>query len=310
VAALVRSVGPKGHVTPHTGSLRYAGDVPRIPAAAVAAEDAAMLRRMQERGSRIRIRLEMGARFEEDAPSANVIGEVRGHELPGEVVVVAGHLDSWDVGQGAQDDGVGCVIAMEAARLVHALDLRPRRTIRVVLYTNEENGLRGGRAYAEEHREALADHVAALESDSGNGPADGFSYDLQVPLPPDTTDAMRAEVHRRVALGKEGMAPILAAIGELLAPIGGETMAFGGSGADIGPLVRAGVPGFGLRHDTTEYFRIHHTPADTFDRIVPEDLARNVAIMTVMAYVLADMPDRLDPEGLLMRPVEADPERP
>jgi carboxypeptidase Q len=301
VAALVRSVGPMSYDTPHTGMLRYTDGVPQIPAAAVTIEAATMLHRMQDRGDRPRVRLMMEAHSLEDAVSANVIAEVPGSELPEEVIVIGGHLDSWDVGQGAQDDGAGCVIAMEAARLIHALDLKPRRTVRVVLFTNEENGLRGGRAYLDAHRQDLANHVAAIESDSGNGLASGFEFELRVPFPADTTDAARADARQRMAAARERTQAILDDIGTLLAPLGGGTMKVGGSGADIGPMVRAGVPGLGLNHDTTKYFEIHHTHADTFEKIIPEDLARNVAIMAVMTYVLADMPGHLDPGASLTR---------
>jgi len=166
VAALVRSVGPVSLDTPHTGMMEYDPAGPRIPTAAVTIEASTQMRRMQQRGERIQMRLDMGAQTLPDAPSANVVAEIRGTEKPDEIVLLSGHLDSWDVGQGAQDDGAGCAMAMEAARLIQGLGLRPRRTIRVVLWTNEENGLRGGKAYLEAHRDKLKDIVAALETDS------------------------------------------------------------------------------------------------------------------------------------------------
>ena len=155
VAVLVRSVGPAGLRTPHTGALRYAEGQPQIPGAAITVEDAERLQRMQDRGTPARVRLRMEAHFLPDADSANVVGEIRGRELPNEVVVVSGHLDSWDVGSGATDDGGGCIVSWEALRLMKKLNLRPRRTIRVVLWTNEENGLRGGQAYLERYRDQL-----------------------------------------------------------------------------------------------------------------------------------------------------------
>ncbi len=147
MASLVRAIGPTGLRTPHTGNMTYAQDAPRIPAAAVSAEDAERMQRLADRGRRVRVRLRMEARFEADVESANVVGEIRGSEFPDEIVLVGGHFDSWDVGTGASDDGVGCVVTWEAARLMKVLGIRPRRTVRVVLFTNEENGLRGGNAY-------------------------------------------------------------------------------------------------------------------------------------------------------------------
>ncbi len=176
VAALVRSVGSAGLRTPHTGALQYLEGHPQIPAAAIATEDADRLQRMQDRGTRVRIRLEMQARFLPDADSFNVIGEIRGRERPDEIVVVGGHIDSWDVGTGASDDGGGCVVTWEALRLMKKLGLRPRRTVRVVLFTNEENGLRGALAYRDRYRDDLANHVLMLESDSGVFKPAGFGF--------------------------------------------------------------------------------------------------------------------------------------
>src|SRR5256714_4594950 len=151
VAMLVRAVGPNGLRTPHTGALTYATDSPKIPAAAISSEDADRLQRMTDRGGHVVVRLKMDAHFEADVPSANVVGEIRGRERPDEIVVVSGHLDSWDVGAGATDDGGGCVVTWEALRLMKKLNLRPRRTVRVVLWTNEENGGRGGLADRDPH---------------------------------------------------------------------------------------------------------------------------------------------------------------
>ncbi|HKQ57540.1 MAG TPA: M20/M25/M40 family metallo-hydrolase, partial [Candidatus Eisenbacteria bacterium] len=175
VAALVRSVGPVSLRTPHTGAMApYVDSLPRIPAAAVTIEDATMMRRLLARGERVTVRLEMGADTLPNALSHNVIGEVRGREKPNEVVVVGGHLDSWDVGAGAHDDGGGCVIAMESLRLIKALGLRPRRTVRVVLWTNEENGTAGAKAYADSLGRDSLNHVAAIESDGGVERVVGF----------------------------------------------------------------------------------------------------------------------------------------
>src|SRR4051794_21619799 len=167
VAMLVRAVGPAGLRTPHTGSLTYADGQPQIPAAAVTTEDAARLQRMADRGTTVRLKLMMEARFLPDADSANVVGEIRGRELPNEVVVIGGHFDSWDVGTGSTDDGGGCVATWEVLRMMKKLNLQPRRTVRVVLWTNEENGGRGGLAYRDQHESELSNHIMMLESDGG-----------------------------------------------------------------------------------------------------------------------------------------------
>jgi carboxypeptidase Q len=176
VATLVRAVGPPGLRTPHTGALNYASDAPKIPAAAITTEDADRLQRMADRGQRIVVRLKMEAHFERDVESANVVGEIRGREKPDEVVVLGGHLDSWDVGAGATDDGGGCVVTWEALRIMKKLNLRPRRTVRVVLFTNEENGGRGGQAYRDQHRAELDKHVMMMESDGGVFRPQGFGF--------------------------------------------------------------------------------------------------------------------------------------
>ena len=272
VAALVRSVGPVSLNTPHTGALNYAEDQPKIPAAALTIEGAEMLQRMQERGERIRLRLRMEARFLPDAESANVVAEWRGREHPEEVVLVSGHYDSWDVGQGAHDDGGGCIVAWEVARLLKTLKLRPRRTIRVVLYTNEENGLRGGNGYRDAHRDEIGRHLLAIESDSGVFRPTGFG------LGREATPEVRSTIRE---------------IAKLLGQIGADRIDPDGGGADIGPIVREGVNGMSLNVDGTRYFDIHHTPADTMDKVDPRELALCVATMAVMAYVVADMPARL-----------------
>ncbi len=270
VAVLVRSVGPAGLRLPHTGSLRYSADAPQIPAAAITVEDAEMLQRMQNRGTTVRVRLKMEAKFLPDADSFNVIGEIRGRERPEEVVVLGGHVDSWDVGTGSTEDGVGCVVTWEALRLMKKLGLRPRRTVRVVLWTNEENGLRGGQAYLERHRKDLANHVMMMEADSGVFRPTGFGFS--------GSDAARARVKD---------------IASLLRGIQADRIGPSGGGADIGPSVEAGkLPSMSLEVDGN-YFLIHHTPADTIDKIDPMDMSRAAAAIGVMAYVVADMPERL-----------------
>jgi carboxypeptidase Q len=271
VAALIRSIGPRGFRTPHTGALRYSSDVAPIPAAAISVEDAERLQRLYESGARPVVRLKMEARNEPDVMSANVIAELVGRELPHEVVVVAGHLDSWDVGTGASDDGGGCIAAWEAVRILKKLGLRPRRTIRVVLFTNEENGTRGGLAYRDKHLAALRDHVLMIESDTGVTRPHGFGF---------TGNATARATISRIA--------------RLLAGIGVDHVGPSGGGADIGPSVHAAnVPSMSLEVDMANYFLLHHTAADTIDHIDPLDLSRAVAALGVMTYVVADLPVRL-----------------
>jgi len=268
VAVLVRSVGNPGLRTPHTGALQYAADAPKIPAAAIALEDAERLQRMTDRGGRIVVRLKMEAHLDADVPSANVVGEIRGREKPDEVVVVSGHLDSWDVGAGATDDGGGCVVTWEALRIMKKLNLRPRRTVRVVLWTNEENGGRGGLGYRDQHRAELAKHVLMLESDGGVFRPLGFGFT--------GSDAARETVKT---------------IATLLSGIAADQISSGGGGADIGPSMQeAHVPGMSLEVDDAKYFLIHHTPADTIDKIDPVEMAKCAAAVAVMAYVVADLP--------------------
>ena len=274
VATLIRAVGPFGMRTPHTGAMApYDSTLKKLPAAANTMEDAAMLHRMQSRGQKIVVRLQMEAQMLPDAPSRNVMGELVGREKPDEVVVFGGHIDSWDVGTGAMDDGGGVVIAWEAVRLLGKLGLHPRRTIRAVGWTNEENGGRGGVAYREAHKPELAKHVAAIESDGGTFKFRGFGFS-----------------------GGDSAYAIVRQIAKLLKPLGADTVFAGGGGSDIAPIMGEGVPGMSHNVDGTRYFWFHHTEADNVDKIDPRELAENVAAMAVMAYVLADLPQAL-PRG-------------
>ncbi|OGU07865.1 MAG: carboxypeptidase [Gemmatimonadetes bacterium RBG_16_66_8] len=270
VASLIRSVTPYSQQTPHTGGMSYNDSVPRIPHAAITVEDAAMLQRMQDRGQRIVVRLKMSAHMLPDVQSRNVMAELRGTERPDEVVVLGGHIDSWDVGQGAMDDGGGTVVSWEAVRLLQRLNLRPRRTVRVVAWTNEENGLRGGTAYRDQHLAEVPNHVLAIESDGGVFKPQGFGFS--------GSDQAFATVQQ---------------IGHLLDRIEAGTVSRGGGGADISPLARDGVPVMGLNVDGTRYFWYHHTDADTVDKLDPHEMALCVATMAVMAYVVADLPEAL-----------------
>lgn len=271
VATLVRSVGPTSLTTPHTGSTVYAADAPKIPAAAITIEDAELLARTQARGDTPRVTLKMSARTLKDAPSANVLADLRGRERPDEIVLIGGHLDSWDVCPGAHDDAGGCLAAWEAARLLKTLDLRPRRTVRVVLFTNEENGLRGGNGYAKAHAAEASRHVLAVESDAGVTQPLGFGLSTKTP---------------------GGLARAQALLTPLLEPLGAGKISDGGGGADIGPMGALGVPTAGLNVDMHLYWSIHHTPADTIDKVKPEELAKCVAAMATLAYVAAEQPER------------------
>jgi carboxypeptidase Q len=225
---------------------------------------------MHDRGERPRVRLVMGARTLPDAQSRNVVAEIVGREKPDEVVVISGHLDSWDVGTGAMDDAGGSVAAWEAVRLMQRLGLRPRRTVRVVLWTNEENGLRGATTYRDTHRAQLDRHVLAIESDGGVFRPLGFRFQ-----------------------GSAAGLAMMQQVARLLEPIGAGRMVAGPGDADVGPMIALGVPGLGLDVDATKYFWYHHSDADTLDKLDPQEFAKCVAAMAVAAYVVADMPGTL-----------------
>ncbi|MBI5086291.1 MAG: M20/M25/M40 family metallo-hydrolase [Acidobacteria bacterium] len=276
-AALVRSVTPVSLRSPHTGAMNYSGDAPKIPTAAVSVEDSLRIRRLCGNGQTVKVRLTMEAQTLPDADSANVIGEIPGREKPEEIVVMGGHIDSWDVGQGAQDDASGCVACWQAILLAKQLGLRPRRTLRVCLWTNEENGLRGAAAYRQWAGATVKNHVAAVEMDGGAERPTGFGLTIS-------------------GAGEEVMARAMARmqqIGELLAVVGAGSMTVGGGGADIGPLTRDGVPSIGHRTVGQRYFEWHHTHADTLDKIDPQEFRQSVAALAVLGFVLADMPERL-----------------
>ena len=272
VACLIRSVASNSIRSPHTGRTSYDSTAPRIPAAALSVEDAMMLHRMQDRGEEVVLTLRMSARQLPPARSRNVVAELIGREKPDEVVVLGGHIDSWDVGQGAMDDAGGSVAAWEAVRLMRDLGLRPRRTVRVVLWTNEENGIEGGKAYRDRHAAELDRHVMAMESDGGVFQPRGFAF-----------------------AGSDSAAALVRLAASLLGPIGATAVEHVKQSpeADIGPLVEEGVPGIGLEVDGSRYFWYHHAEGDTLDKLDPAEVARCVAAMAVMAYVIADMPERL-----------------
>ena len=284
VAALVRSATGRSLNTPHTGAMRYDDAHPKIPAAAVTVEDAQWMRKSIENGHEVRVHLEMGARMLPDADSFNLVAEIPGRERPEEVVVMGGHYDSWDVGQGAHDDGAACMAAWHALTIVHRLGLRPRRTLRVVLWTNEENGLAGARAYREWVGDAIEGHVAGIEMDGGAERPTGFGFGLRS----GDDDGADADYEKGLET--------LAQIGALLEGLDAGDMERGGGGADIGPLMRDGVPGLALRTVGEHYLDWHHTEADTLDKVDLQDFRKAIAMLGVVGYVLADMPGTL-PRG-------------
>jgi carboxypeptidase Q len=262
VAALVRSVTTRSLDTPHTGGLRYDEAHPQIPSASITTENAAHIARLVDRGIEVRLRLRMGATTKPDVKSHNVIAEIKGRKFPEEIVLIGAHLDSWDVGQGAHDDGAGVVEVIEAMRVIQSLGPKPKRTIRAVLFTNEENGLRGGLGYAEAHPDSDSErHIAAIESDLGGG--------------------------RPIAWGASGDKKDLQWLREHAAPLG-LPVNEGGGGADISPLADRGTLLIGLRPDDTHYFDVHHTNADTVDKVDANSLAQGTAALAGLAWVLAN----------------------
>ena len=266
VASLIRSVGPFSMQSPHTGNMAYKDEVKKIPHAALSLEDAEMLARMQARGEKLKIQLKMEAHMLPDGYSRNVIADIPGAEHPEQIVIVSGHIDSWDVGQGAMDDGGGCVASWEAARLMLKLGLKPKRTIRVVLWTNEENGIRGAKEYARRHANDLKNHVLAIESDSGVFNPTGYGF-----------------------LGSGKGMETIQAVGKLLDPIQAGEIKKGCRGADVLKLITGGVPAMHLEVDREKYFWFHHTDADTTDKLDPAEFNLCVASMAVMAFTVADL---------------------
>lgn len=266
VAALVRSVGGASFRLPHAGETHYAPDAPAIPAAAVTAEDADLIAALVPQGM-VKLRLTLTPRLLPDAPSFNVIGDLKGSEHPEQVVIVSGHLDSWDLGTGAIDDGVGVAISMAVAHLVKSLGLHPKRTIRVIAWMSEENGSSGAQTYAREHAAEVGNHFAALESDLG------CDHPLGVTI-----------------VGNPGIKGLLQPVAEVLQANGAGLLDLGGeAGADVEPLAKLGVPTFAPIQDNRTYFNYHHTAADTFDKVEPHLLAENAAVMVVTAYALANL---------------------
>ena len=293
VGVLVRSITPLAAQLPHTGTLQYDAAAPQIPAAAISIEDALLLDRLQAEGQPVRVSMTMKAHLEKPVVQANVIGEIVGSEHPEQVVVLGGHIDSWDVGQGAQDDGSGIMATLAAVHMIELAGLHPKRTIRLVFWVNEENGSAGGKAY----RAALTDrelknHVAALEMDGGAEPPIGFGFGTAGAtqrLKPGVDGAQAQELS---AAELHSLA-LLREIAVLLKPVGAEQIKQGGGGTDIDPLTADGVPALGELTTAAHYFDWHHTEADTLDKVDPLEFRKNVASVAVMTYVLADMPETL-----------------
>jgi carboxypeptidase Q len=265
VGVLIRSISSFSIQNPHTGATRYDSTLVKLPAAALSIEDAEMLHRMQDRGDKIVVTLKMSAQMLPDAPSRNVVAELRGSEKPDEVVILGGHIDSWDVGQGAMDDGGCSVAAWQAVKLMKQLGLKPKRTVRVVLWTNEENGGRGGRGYRDAHKAELSKHSVAMECDNG--------------------------VFRPYGVRFQGTPSGMAFMKQLspaLARIGSDRVVDGEGEADVGPILQQGVPGLALDVDDTRYFWYHHSSGDMMTMINRNDFAKCVATMAVLAYLVAD----------------------
>lgn len=266
LACLIRSVGGADYRLPHTGETDYANDAPKIPAGAVTSEDADLIADLVRQGP-VRMKLVLTPQTLPDVESANVIGDLKGSEHPEEMIVVSGHLDSWDLGTGAIDDGAGVSVSMEVANLIQKLHLKPKRTIRIIAWMNEENGSAGSKQYAKDHQNEMLNHFAAMETDGGADHPLGINIKA------------KPEVKKML----EPVAGILQESGA------GMLSLVEHCGADIKPLETAGVPAFSPIQDSRFYFNYHHSAADTLDKVVPKELAENSAVVAVLAYALANM---------------------
>ena len=265
IAVLVRSVGGADYRLPHTGMTQYSNEVVKIPAAAITAEDADMLKDLTSQGP-VKLHLTLTPQTLPDADSFNVIADWKGTEHPEQVVVVSGHLDSWDLGTGAIDDGAGVVVSMQVIHLLHDLGIHPRRTVRFIAWMSEEEGSQGAEQYRSDHKNDFANHIGAIETDGGADHPTGIYY-----------------------AGKSALGQWLNPVAQVLDAIGAATnVASPETGEDIGGLTENGVPSFAPVQDSRYYFNYHHTAADTFDKVVPLHLAENAAVNAVLAYALAD----------------------
>ena len=265
VAVLVRSVGGADFRLPHTGMTEYAPGTPRIPAAAVTAEDAEMLADLTRQGP-VKLHLTLTPQTLPDADSYNVIADWKGTEHPEQVVIVSGHLDSWDLGTGAIDDGAGVVVSMQVIHLLQSLGIHPMRTVRCIAWMSEEEGSEGAAQYMTDHKDEAANHIGAIESDLGADHPTGIYY-----------------------AGKPALGQWLRPVAQVLESIGAERLENAPeTGEDIAGLTEKGVPSFAPIQDSRYYFNYHHTAADTFDKVDPKHLGQNAAVMAVLAYALAD----------------------
>src|SRR5213595_2143813 len=265
VGCLIRSVGGADYRLPHTGQTDYASGAPKIPAGAVTAEDADLIADLVQQGP-VRMKLVLTPQTLPDVESANVIADIKGSEHPEQIVIVSGHLDSWDLATGAIDDGAGVAVAMETAHLIQQLHLKPKRTIRIIAWMNEENGSRGSKQYQKDHASEFANHFAVNETDGGAGHPTGLNLKT------------KPEVKKMF----EPVAKVLQEIGA------GSLNLSEHVGADTEPMEKAGVPAFSPMQDSRFYFNYHHTPADTLDKIVPRELQENAAVVAIAAYAFAN----------------------
>ena len=263
VAALVRSMGSNIEAYPHTGGMRYVEGVKKIPAVAISTMHADMLSNLLKDDKTLKVYIETHSEILEDAPSFNVVGELRGSTNPDEIIVVGGHLDSWDLAQGAHDDGAGCVQSIEVLRIFKSMGYKPKRTIRAVMFMNEENGLRGGTKYAELAKDNGETHIAAMESDRGGFTPRGFTMSA--------TEAVKSKIRSWKPL---------------LEPYGLTDFSQEGGGADIGPLGPQGVALIGFLPDSQRYSNYHHTEEDTFDKVDKRELELGAASMASLIYLI------------------------
>jgi carboxypeptidase Q len=263
VAVIVRSMGSGIEEYPHTGGMRYVTGVKLIPAVAISTKHAELLSKLLKEEKDLQFYLETHCEILDDAPSFNVVAEIRGSEYKDEIIVVGGHLDSWDLAQGAHDDGAGCVQSIEVLRLLKSMSYKPKRTIRAVMFMNEENGLRGGTKYAELALANKEKHIAAIESDRGGFTPRGFTMS--------TT---------------EGVKNIIKSWKPLFEPYDLWDFNQEGGGADISPLIPQGVPQIGFLPDSQRYFSVHHTPEDTFDKVDKRELELGAASMAALVYLI------------------------
>ena len=270
IGSLIRSIGSSSMDTPHTGTMGEYKAIKKIPHAAISMEDAMMISRIYHRGQKVVVKLNMEGKFVSDRWSRNIVADFVGSEYPEQIVVLGGHIDSWDVGQGAHDDAGGCVAAWRAVTLIKELGYKPKRTLRVVLWTNEENGGRGNKNYRDEHMSELENHILAIESDGGVFAPKGFGF-----------------------TGSVAARKIIYEIADLLDPIGAGKITKWGRAADVAPLNDKGVPVMSLLVDDSKYFWYHHTSSDTFDKIDFKEFNNCIAAMAIMSYVVADIDLRL-----------------